>query len=127
MAYRLQSARETLDEAAALAEKGHHRGAVNRIYYSMFYAVSALALEHGFSTASHSQLRGHFNREFVKPGRVGVEFGRAYGAAFDARTKGDYDDLTTFDDEQVAALLEDAQRFVSTLAELSECTLPDEA
>ena len=50
MAYRLQSARETLIEADALAEKGHHRGAVNRIYYSMFYAVSALALKHGFAS-----------------------------------------------------------------------------
>jgi uncharacterized protein (UPF0332 family) len=88
--YRIERARETLEEARALLGEGHCHGAMNRIYYAMFYAVSALALEHGFSTSSHSQLRGYFNREFVKTGKVRVEMGRAFGLAYDNRTKGDY-------------------------------------
>ncbi|MBD3308314.1 hypothetical protein GF339_17905 [candidate division KSB3 bacterium] len=49
---------------------------MNRIYYAMFYAVSALALLQGFSTSSHAQLRGYFNREFVKTGIISIELGR---------------------------------------------------
>jgi hypothetical protein len=43
---------------------------MNRLYYAMFYAVSALALAHDFSTSSHAQMRGYFKREFVRTGRV---------------------------------------------------------
>ena len=44
VAYRLERARETLAEARLLVESDRMRGAVNRVYYAMFYAVSALAL-----------------------------------------------------------------------------------
>ena len=81
VAYRMESARETLADAETLFDAGRFRGAVNRIYYAMFYAVGALALNRGFSTSSHGQLRGYFNREFVKTGLVSVELGKAYGVA----------------------------------------------
>ena len=116
VAYRFETARETLEEARTLHEAGRYRGAVNRVYYAMFYAVGALALQRGFSTSSHGQLRGYFNREFVKSGLVDVSLGKAYGVAFDSRTKGDYDDLVVFEQEQVKALLADAEAFVETVA-----------
>jgi len=119
-AYRLESAMHTLADAEILIENARYRSAVNRIYYAMFYAVSALALKHAFSTSSHAQLRGYFNREFVKTGTVSVELGRAYGIAFDARTKGDYDDLVSFEAEQVDALLDDARKFIDVVAQLVE-------
>ncbi len=40
--YRLERAGETLDEATSLKESKHYHGAVNRLYYSCFYAVTAL-------------------------------------------------------------------------------------
>lgn len=73
--YRLMRARETLAEARTLFQAKFLSGTINRIYYAMFYAVSALALSKGFSTSSHIQLRGYFNREFVKTGIVSVELG----------------------------------------------------
>lgn len=120
VAYRLESARETLADGKTLFDAGRYRGAVNRIYYAMFYTVGALALKQGFSTSSHAQLRGYFNREYVKTGLVSVELGKAYGVAFDSRTKGDYEDLVVFEHEQVSALLADAQAFVNTVAQLAE-------
>lgn len=95
--YRMKRASETLDEAKTLLSGGLLHGTVNRVYYSMFYAVSALALQNGFSTSSHSQLRGYFNRDFVKTGKISVPLGKAFGFAYDNRTKGDYQDLVEFD------------------------------
>ncbi len=118
LAHRLSSSRETLVEARILFEAKRLRGAVNRIYYGMFYAVSALALSRDFSTSSHSQLRGYLNREFVKTGALSADLGRAYGTAFDSRTKGDYDDLVEFEAEEVEKLLQEAETFIRTVADL---------
>ena len=112
IAYRIDRAGETIEEARLLSRAGKLRGAVNRGYYAMFYAVGALALSRAFSTSSHGQLRGFFNREFVKTGLVPVDIGRAYGSAFDNRSKGDYQDLVQFDAEQVAQMLSDAERLI---------------
>jgi len=119
-ARRLEAARQTLADAEMLFGNERYRSAVNRVYYAMFYAVAALALKHGFSTSSHGQLRGYFNREFVKPGLVPVDLGKGYGTAFDARTKGDYDDLASFERDQVRAMLDDARKLVDAVARLVE-------
>ena len=123
--YRLQRAKQTLEEARVLLDAGMLPGAVNRVYYAMFYAASALALDHGFSTSSHGQLRGFFNREFVKTGQVPVELGKAYGAAFDSRTKGDYDDLIEFDTAQLELMLSEARGFVQSVESLLSAPEPE--
>ena len=40
--YRLERAQETLVEARLLVDKDLFSGAINRIYYAMFYAILAL-------------------------------------------------------------------------------------
>ena len=45
--YRLERARESLQEANILLERGHGNAFVNRLYYACFYAVSALLLTKG--------------------------------------------------------------------------------
>ncbi len=93
-------------------------GAVNRIYYAMFYIVNALALSNGFSTSSHAQLRGYFNREFVKTGKVADTLGKAYNLAFENRTKGDYADFVAYERQQVMELLEQAREFIQVITPL---------
>jgi uncharacterized protein (UPF0332 family) len=57
--YRLNKARETLEDAEILF--GHNKlfSAVNRIYYAAFYAVNALLLTRNFSSAKHSGVMGY--------------------------------------------------------------------
>jgi len=40
--YRMEKAFETLEDSGIMLEKGHLHSCVNRIYYSVFYAVNAL-------------------------------------------------------------------------------------
>jgi uncharacterized protein (UPF0332 family) len=40
--------------------------AINRIYYSMFYAIQALLVLTESSFSKHGQVKGCFNREFIK-------------------------------------------------------------
>ena len=63
--YRISRANETIKEAESAFNNNFLFNAENRIYYAIFYIVSALALKHGFSTSKHHQLLGWFNKEFV--------------------------------------------------------------
>ncbi len=71
--------------------------AVNRIYYGMYYAVTALAIKFQFETSKHFQLVGWFNREFISTGVLNANYGKILRNAFRNRTKGDYDAIITFE------------------------------
>lgn len=64
--YRVQRATETIDEVSSHILNNYLHTAANRIYYGIFYIVSALALKFDFQTKNHGQLMGWFNREFIK-------------------------------------------------------------
>jgi len=49
--YRLQQALETIELAKFLAENQKFVIAINRIYYGMYYALTALALKNSFETS----------------------------------------------------------------------------
>ena len=74
--YRLERAHETLEEARILLEQEHANTYVNRLYYACFYAVSALLLTKGLSSAKHSGIRSFFHQNFVKSGLVDQELGQ---------------------------------------------------
>ncbi len=63
--YRLDQSRETVELAKFLIDSGKLTTAVNRIYYGIFYAVTALAIKYSFETSKHGQLIGWFNKEFI--------------------------------------------------------------
>jgi uncharacterized protein (UPF0332 family) len=50
--------------------------AVNRIYYGLFYALTAIALREGFSTSKHMQLISWFNKTFIHGDIVDKKYGR---------------------------------------------------
>ncbi len=68
--YRLERAREALDEAKLLFEAGHLHTYVNRLYYACFYAMSALLLTKGLSAGKHAHVRALLHREFIRPGII---------------------------------------------------------
>jgi len=56
--YRINRAEETLGDTKLAIENNRLHLVANRIYYSVFYVVSALALKKDFTTSKHSQLLG---------------------------------------------------------------------
>ena len=112
--YRLERAGESLEEASILLERGHGNAFVNRLYYACFYAVSALLLTRGLSSAKHGGVRSLFHQNFVKPGLVSTELGQIYDRLFDNRQKGDYADLVRFSPAEVSDWYGEAREFVET-------------
>jgi uncharacterized protein (UPF0332 family) len=116
--YRLLLIDETLKDAKILLENNSLRGAVNRIYYTMFYAVSALALNNNFQTHKHAQLLGWFNREYVNTGKINLSLGKYFKKAFDKRKTGDYDDLIIFSKDEVEELYLQMEIFIKEIKRL---------
>jgi len=81
-------ATQSLSAARRELAAGDYALAVNRAYYALFYAVSALLLEEGHKFTKHSGVRTAFNREIIKPGRFPKPHGELYNRLFRDRQKG---------------------------------------
>jgi len=118
--YRLQRARETLEDARILADARRWNPCVNRLYYACFYAVSALLVQAGLSSSKHTGVRSLFNRHFVKTGKVTKEKARIFNDLFERRQEGDYMDFVSFEESQVRPWVPEAEAFVDSIAALTE-------
>ncbi len=113
--YRLNQAKETIELARFLIDSKRYIVAVNRIYYGMYYAVTALAIQHKFETSKHAQLIGWFNKEFVASGILDIEIGKILRNAFQNRTKGDYDAFVEFNKEEVELMFSEMIKFINVI------------
>ncbi|HEC44218.1 MAG TPA: hypothetical protein ENI20_15460 [Bacteroides sp.] len=71
----------------------------------MFYMLLALALKQGFKTSKYQQLIGWFNRNFIKPGKIDMTFGKIINDAFENRSGSDYGVFVEFSEKDVATML----------------------
>jgi uncharacterized protein (UPF0332 family) len=116
--YRLEQASETIKLSEFLIDAGQLNVAVNRIYYGMFYAVTALALKYKFETSKHNQLIGWFNKEFVFTGKLQPKYGKILRNAFQNRKKGDYDAFISFEREEVVVMHNEMIDFIISIEDL---------
>lgn len=116
---RLERAYETLQDAQMLINGKRWRSAMNRIYYSMFYAVSALANAQGFSTSKHATLEGWFNKNIVHSKLIAEEIGNLYRQVFDLRSKGDYDDTVNINPVTIQKFYASAEPFIKVIQRLT--------
>jgi len=118
IAYRLQRARESLEDARILANAGRWNPCVNRLYYACFYAVSALLLQEGLSSSRHTGVRSLFNRHFVRTGKISKDAAQIFNDLFERRQEGDYVDFVRFQESQVRTWMPQAEAFVGHIADL---------
>jgi uncharacterized protein (UPF0332 family) len=118
IAYRLEQSKETIELARFLIDSERLNIAVNRIYYGMYYSVTALALKWNFETSKHGQLIGWFNKEFVATQKLDIKFGKILRNAFQNRTKGDYDAFVEFSIEEVEIMFVEMVEFVHEIEKL---------
>ncbi|MCS7309556.1 MAG: HEPN domain-containing protein [Armatimonadetes bacterium] len=111
-------AQETLAEAELLIASGFRFGAINRLYYACFYAVTALLHTEGLSAHKHSGVISLFDQHWIKPGRLPVAMGRFYRRLFELRHQGDYASMVPVDETQLSDLVEEAHRFIAHIRDL---------
>jgi uncharacterized protein (UPF0332 family) len=116
--YRIGRSKETIKEAKLMMENNKLFAAQNRIYYAIFYIVSALAYKDGFSTSKHHQLLGWFNKNYIKTGKLPQEIGEIYKNQLIFRAESDYDDFIKLKIEDVKANFDNMNIFITTIEKL---------
>ncbi len=106
---------------------------VNRLYYTMFYAVNGLFITKDFMTSKHASARAIFIAEFVKKGLIDDDSGRFYSNMYNRRQEGDYTDIkkyqnvdikdfkftpTQFKREDVEEWIEKTKHFIEKIEQL---------
>ncbi len=117
--YRLKKAKDTLSDSKEYVENATLESTVNRIYYSMFYAVSGLLITMRLSSSKHSGVLSIFNREIVNKGHLEKKWGEFYSDMFKRRQKGDYQDFVEFQKQDVKAWLKKSEEFIDKIAKLA--------
>jgi len=86
----LRKAYQRLKEAEGMLSLGYAAATLNRTYYAMFEAASALLARVGVEVESHEGLKIKFGELLVKTGKVEARFSRYLKRAYDLRDDADY-------------------------------------
>ena len=90
IAYRMEQAHKAVEDVEFLIHNKRYGLAINRIYYGIFYLLSALALKYTFETSKHQQLIGWFNKNFVNTDLFNKDIAAIVYKAFSKRSTSDY-------------------------------------
>ena len=111
---RLSQADESLKEARLLVERGMCLGALDRIYFTMFYCACALLATREFGPSRDGNIAGKFQREFVKTGLIPPEIGDRFKRATQLHHDADLGAQTPPAARRLNELLADADSFLTT-------------
>ena len=111
---RLSKSRDDLASARDSLERGYLRTSVNRAYYAVFHAASAVLFWLDIERSKHSGVESAFGQYFVKTGLIEREYGRIYSKIRDRREDQDYSMTErALTRSTVAQTVTDAERFVA--------------
>ncbi len=116
--YRLNRAKDTLDDAHILAEKSKWNSTINRLYYAAYYAVTALLLKSDIKATTHNGVKSSFSEHYIKTNLISKELGRIYSQLFTWRQKGDYDDLFDFEKDKVLPYFEPVKQLIEAIEKI---------
>ena len=86
----LEKADRTFDQVKVLQREGYWDTMANRLYYSLFHAVSALLINDQREVGSHKGAAIRFHQYYVKTGIFTEEEGSFYSQMETLREKSDY-------------------------------------
>jgi uncharacterized protein (UPF0332 family) len=113
--YRIETAYQTFEAAKVLSDNGFWNSAVNRLYYSLFYAVNALLVFNEIQTKSHSSTKSQFSLHFIKNGKLDKKYGRLLSELFDWRQKGDYENIFDYKQDDVLPLFPQVREMIEKI------------
>lgn len=121
--HRMNKARESLIEAKGVAKIGFINSSVNRLYYSCFYAVSALLLQENISAKTHAGVRQMLGLYFIETDKISKKLGKLYSDLFENRQDSDYEDFFMVEQELLEDLTKGADHFIAAIEQLINTNL----
>lgn len=116
--YRLERAHSSLRTATILLKEKEYSDCINRIYYTCFYAVTALLASIDIVPKSHSGTKTMFYKHFSLTDRITPEQSSFYAQLFNLRQEEDYKDFAIVSPAKAAEMLAKAKVFIEMLESL---------
>ena len=113
--YRIQESKDSLIVAENCLNDGFYKDAINRSYYSAFYAIKAIWALDTVDFKRHKDVVAYFNKEYVATGIFQREIGRRLGILKQLREKSDYDDFYIASKEKAEEQLETTKIILSSV------------
>lgn len=99
--YRVENAQKALGEAKTIMEIGLWNLVANRLYYSLYYACTALLIQNKIAVHTHAGMMTLINQHFVQTGRLTRDDSRLLKKMYTLRQEGDYEDFVEVTDEEI--------------------------
>lgn len=116
--YRIDRAKESIQEARILADEKHWNTVANRLYYACFYATSAYLVFNRHVSGTHSTVKALFNSELVSKSQISKPLGLVYNKLFDLRQTADYRDFADVSEQEILPLISQVDELVSKIVRL---------
>ena len=120
IAYRIERAYGSLQEAKLMAEGGFYNASINRLYYACYYMAVALLLKNNISAQTHSGVKTMLGMHFTSKGKLSISASKIFATLFEKRHSSDYDDFVYCDQEMFDELYPKAEGFIEEVKELIE-------
>ena len=111
--YRLEQAKENLEEATVLADINKYKGASNRAYYAIFHAIKAILALEEVDFKKHSSVIAYFNKNYISTNIFSKDLGKRVSNARYFREKSDYVDFYIITKEECEEQIETAKEMIS--------------
>lgn len=115
--YRLEKAKECIDDAGILLENGSFMASANRSYYAIFHSARAILAIDGEDRKRHSGVISYFQERYIKNGVFEKIYSYILQNAFEIRQEADYEDFYVIAKEDALQQLENAKHFFEKIKE----------
>ena len=110
--YRMERAKEMLEEAEGNLNIRQYKTSINRSYYAVFHAMRALNILKGFDSSKHSGVIAFFNREYLKTKILDKALSVIIKNSSFLREKSDYDDFFIASKKEAETQVSEARIFL---------------
>ena len=120
IAYRLEKAYGSYEDAVKVAGIELWNIAANRLFYSLYYAGSALLLSQGISSRTHAGFLTLISLHYGKTGVLTKDEARLFLLLFSLRHEGDYEDFRDATEDEVMEYMPKVRSLIGKLESLIE-------
>lgn len=111
----MERAEKIIEQFETLRKQQYWDTLVNRMYYAIFHAVSALMIHNAISIHTHRGALNAFNKEFVRTGVFTEDEGHLFSKLEGLRERGDYNCFVDATEDEIVPLIEPLKALIEKI------------
>ncbi|MBQ7424301.1 MAG: HEPN domain-containing protein [Prevotella sp.] len=116
----LEKSERLLSELDSYRQLGYWSTLANRVYYTLFHAVSALLINDAIEVGSHKGAAIRFQQYFIKTGVFSREEGRFYAQMQTLREQADYNCAYEIGEEEIVPKIAPTKELIEKIKQYIE-------